>query len=119
MKPLENGDRQALQQQIRSHLRLALVLVSLVGLNVLCTFLPLDRTPKIALQVALAVLSGGIVLAFFMHLLTEKMSTLIILACTAVLFAALMALPIFAGHDHPEMTESHSAPPAPAAKGHP
>ena len=110
---MDAKDQAAFNKQLRSHLRLVLVLVVVIATNVGVAFLPLDRSVRVALHLALAVAGGAIVMAFFMHLLTEKRSTLLVLGCTAVLFAVLLALPIFAAHNHPLLTESHQLPTAP------
>lgn len=104
---MDTKDEAALRRQLRGHLRTVWVLIAVVGLNVAVSFLPLDRGLRTAIQVALAVLGAGLVLAVFMHLLTEKQSTLAILGCTAVFFVALMALPLVAAHSHPDLTEVH------------
>ncbi len=109
---MDAHDQIAFRAQLRSHLRMVLLLAAVIAVNVGVAFLPLDRGMRVVLHVGLAVVAGGIVLLFFMHLLSEKPSTFLMLGCTAVLFAALIALPIFAAHNHPLLTESYPAPAA-------
>jgi caa(3)-type oxidase subunit IV len=84
----------------------------LVGLNIGITFVHLDKHLEIAAHLTLAILSAGLVLTFFMHLLSERKLTYAVLAVTFVLLVAMMALTWVARHDHPAMTEYHHASPA-------
>lgn len=111
---MNTNDPASFKRQIRTHLVVFAILVAVIGLNVAVTFLPLEKPARIGVQIALAALGGGLVLTFFMHLLTETLPTYAILAGTFVLFVALLVLTLVARHDHPELTEYHH-PPKPAA----
>jgi caa(3)-type oxidase subunit IV len=104
-------DRTALTKEVRRHLRIYGLLLALIGLNVGLTFLTPDRSLRLVAQVTLAVLSGGLVLTYFMHLLSEKTATYLILGGTVILFAALMTLTLVARRDHPTLTEYTTHPP--------
>jgi cytochrome c oxidase subunit IV len=110
---MEPNDIAAFKRQIRGHLNMVLLLAALVGLNVGITFLPLGPSLKIATHVTLAILSAGLVLTFFMHLLAEQTMTYAVLGLTFVLLVVMMALTWVARHDHPAMTEYHQPAPTP------
>ena len=114
---MEPNDQSDLERQIRAHLSVVLLLAALVGLNVGVSFLPVAGGLRVGAHVGLAVLSGALVLTFFMHLWSEKRLTLAVLALTFLLLAAMMILTWVARHDHPAMTEYHPAVP-PAAPHH-
>ncbi|MFM1943447.1 MAG: hypothetical protein RI897_2429 [Verrucomicrobiota bacterium] len=107
-----------IRKMVQSHLKLFWVLLVVVGANVLATFLPFDGPLKIGLQVGLALAGGALVLLFYMHFLSETMSTYMLLFCTFFLFAAMMALILVARSSHPDETKffMHKVH-APAAHG--
>lgn len=111
---MDSNNPAAIRQQLQSHLKLFWILLVVVGANVAATFLPIDRPLRVGVQVALALISAGLVLTFYMHLLSETLSTYVLLACTFFLFAAMMALILVARKSHPDGTEYFAAP-APAA----
>jgi caa(3)-type oxidase subunit IV len=113
---METNEIAAFKRQLRGHLNMVLLLAGLVGLNVGVAFLPLGHGLKIAAHLTLAVLSAGLVLTFFMHLVSEKKMTYAVLAVTFVLLVVMMTLTWVARHDHPAMTEYHH--PNPTAAPH-
>jgi cytochrome c oxidase subunit IV len=116
---METNETTAMKRQVRTHLTVFLVLAFLIGSNVGITFAPLESSLRIGIQVALAALSGGLVITFFMHLQSETAVTYLILAITCVLFAGMMVLTWVAHHDHPTLTEyNHPSQPAGAPAPH-
>ena len=101
-------DTAAIKRQVRNHLRVFWILLTIVGINVALSALPMDRIVRNTLHIGLAVVCAGLVLTIYMHLLSEAFSTIAILGCTAVLFAALVALTLVANRSHPDLTETHT-----------
>lgn len=110
---MHSNDPAAIRQQVQSHLKIFWVLLLVVGANVAATFLPVDRPVRVGIQIALAALSAAIVLTFYMHLLSETVSTYLLLGCTGFFLVALMGLLLVARQSHPDRTEIIQAP-APA-----
>ena len=108
---MEPNEIAEFKRQIRGHLIRVLLLAVLVGLNVGVTFLPLAGGLKVGAHVALALLSAGLVLTFFMHLLSERVMTHALLALTLVLLVAMIGLTWVARHDPPALTEYRRAGP--------
>src|SRR6185503_5461293 len=54
----------------------------------------------------IATVKATLVAGFFMHLVSERKAIYAILAFTAFFFAGLMALPIWAMHDNPALSQS-------------
>ncbi len=110
---------------IDSHVRTALIvfgaLLVLTGLTVGASYLHLPHTLGIGLALAIATIKGGLVLAWFMHLISEKKLILSVLALTMAFFFVLLLVPIFTVEDvphtgvlgHPPAAAPSSAP-APA-----
>jgi FtsH-binding integral membrane protein len=104
------NDPTAIRQQVRSHLKVFWVLLLIVGTNVAATFLPVERPVRVGVQVALAVICAALVLTFYMHLLSETVSTYLLLGCTGFLFVALLGLILVARQSHPDQTKIIQAP---------
>jgi len=108
-----------IQREVATHLKVFWLILMVVATNVAVTFLPVDTTVRNTLQVALAVAGAGLVLTFYMHLLSETVSTYLVVGLTAFLCLALLALTMVARDSVPEGTHSTvdrgAAAPAPAA----
>ena len=96
-----------IQREVATHLKVFWLLLLVGGTNVAFTFLPLDTTVRTGVQVALAAVGAGLVLTFYMHLLSETVSTYLVLSLTAFLCLALLALTMVARDSVPEGT-THS-----------
>jgi caa(3)-type oxidase subunit IV len=114
---MDTNETADFKRQVRTHLNVVLALVGLIALNVAVTFAPLAGPLRMGIQIALAVLSGALVITFFMHLRSEKTTTHLILAISLVLFAVLLVLTLVAHADHPALTEYQHVTPPPAAAG--
>jgi len=98
-------DAEKLKRQLRDHLKVFLGLLAVVSLNVALTYLLSPGTTRTIVQLILATVGGGLVLVFFMHLLTERKLTLVLLGLTFFLFGMMILLSFVAREDHPEATE--------------
>ena len=91
------------KEEIRRHTRIyisvfvALAFLTLVTVTV--STLHLSLLPAVLVALSIALVKGSLVACFFMHLISEKKVIYAALILTAVFFAALMWLPIFAHSD--------------------
>jgi cytochrome c oxidase subunit 4 len=85
--------------EVDRHVRAALFvfgsLLTLTGFTVGAYFLHLPIHLAITLALAIAVAKGSLVVAWFMHLISEKRLIYWMLALTAVLFFPLLLFPTF------------------------
>lgn len=93
-------------EEIRKHLKVYWLifgaLLVMTGLTVMAAgYHFLTGAGAIALGLAIAIVKGTLVGAFFMHLAEEKKIIYGILILTAVLFVPLMLLPILTTNDSP------------------
>jgi len=83
---------------IDRHVRAAVIvfaaLLVLTGVTVGVSYLHLPTVPSIALALAIALVKGGLVCGWFMHLVSERQLIYAVLALTVVFFIALLMLPV-------------------------
>jgi len=83
---------------IDRHVRAAVIvfaaLLVLTGVTVGVSYLHLPALPAIALALAIALVKGGMVCAWFMHLVSERQLIYAVLALTVVFFIVLLLLPV-------------------------
>jgi cytochrome c oxidase subunit IV len=118
---METQDAAAVKRQLQSHLKVFWVLLLVMGANVAVAFLPLDRPVRVGLHVGLSMVCGALVLTFYMHLVSETLSTHLVLGVTGFFFVALLALTLVARWSHPDLTELNTgttSPPATAGGHH-
>ena len=108
-------NHEAVQLEVATHLKVFWLILVVVALNVAMTFLPVDRVLRTTVQVALAVLGAGLVLTFYMHLLSETVTTYLVVGLTGFLCLALLALTLVARDSVPEGTHSTINPGSPVA----
>jgi cytochrome c oxidase subunit 4 len=70
----------------------ALMVLTIVTVAISRFHLPVHLAVTVALLVA--IIKGGLVACYFMHLISEKKLIYAVLVLTAVFFAALLALPV-------------------------
>ena len=105
----------AFKKQIRSHIRIFLVVLVGMLISVGLCLTPIGIQAKIAVALSIAVIQAALVASFLMHLNAERKSVYAVLGLTVFFFMGLGVLTIWASHDSPEMTRhlqvpSHSAP---------
>jgi cytochrome c oxidase subunit 4 len=92
---------------IDKHMRAAYVvfgaLLVLTGVTVAVSYLHLPTKAAIALGLAIATLKGGLVVCWFMHLVSEKKLIYAVLAITVVFFFVLLLLPYWTAADVPHI----------------
>jgi caa(3)-type oxidase subunit IV len=97
---MSDNNSQSLQQEARRHLIVfGAVAVGTLAI-VLSSLAPLTAGLKIALVLAIALVQASLVAGFLMHLISEKRMILSSLVLTAILFVALLFLPILSEADH-------------------
>lgn len=83
---------------IDRHVRAAMIvfvaLLVLTGVTVGVSYLHLPTGQAIALGLAIALVKGGLVCAWFMHLVSERHLIYAVLGLTVVFFIALLLLPV-------------------------
>ena len=100
-------DHDADHGDIEKHIRAAYVvfgaLLLLTGATVGASYIHLPTGPAIALALAIALLKGGLVLGWFMHLISEKKLIYSVLLITAGLFLVLLLMPYWTASDIPRI----------------
>src|SRR5688500_6387156 len=85
-------------EEIRKHVRTYMLvfaaLAALTVVTVAVSYLHLPTSQAIALAMAIALVKGGLVAAYFMHLISQKQSIYWILGLCVGLFAVLMFIPV-------------------------
>ena len=81
-------------KETRTYLLVFAALAVLTIVTVSVSYLDMNRSQAIVIALFVATIKGGLVAAFFMHLLSEEKLIYSILALTIVFFIALFALPI-------------------------
>src|SRR6185436_10334891 len=86
------------------HLRAAYIvfgaLLVLTAVTVGVSYLHLPTGQAIALALVIALVKGGLVAAWFMHLVSERQLIYAVLGITVGLFLVLLLLPVITAHDH-------------------
>lgn len=89
---------------IDKHVRAAVVvfiaLLVLTAVTVGVSYLHLPTGQAIALALAIALLKGGLVCAWFMHLVSERQLIYAVLAVTVVFFLVLLLVPVITAQNH-------------------
>ena len=92
-------------KHVRIYLTVFIALLVGTAITVGMYYVHFDSVPlTVAIAVVIATVKASLVAGFFMHLVSEKKSIYTVLAVTAVFFAGLMALTIWAMHDYPDNT---------------
>jgi cytochrome c oxidase subunit 4 len=79
---------------VRTYLNVFAALMALTIITVAASYVHLAVPLAIAVALAIAIVKGSLVASFFMHLISEKPLIFAVVLITAVLFAALMILPV-------------------------
>jgi cytochrome c oxidase subunit IV len=89
-----------LDRHVRAALYVFGALLVLTGFTVGAHYLHLPHRMAITLALAIAIVKGSLVAAWFMHLISERTLIYWVLTLTAVLFLPLLLLPTFTVLDH-------------------
>ena len=113
---------------IDHHVRTALIvfgaLMVLTGLTVGASYLDLPHKGAIALALLIATVKGGLVVSWFMHLISERKLIFAVLGLTTFFFFLLLLMPYWTAEDRPHLTgagqqQEATAPVAPTGTNPP
>ena len=88
-----------IKKHVRTYVGVFITLLALTMITVAVSYLHLEIHEAVTIALLVAVVKGGLVASFFMHLISEKKAIYMALLLTAVFFAVLMWLPLFAHSD--------------------
>ena len=83
-----------IRKETRTYLLVFAALAVLTIITVAVSYLDMNTSQAITIALFVATIKGGLVAAFFMHLLSEEKFIYSVLVLTLVFFVALFALPI-------------------------
>jgi cytochrome c oxidase subunit 4 len=83
-----------IDKHVRVYITVFVALMVLTIITVAISYLDLSVPIAVAVALFVACIKGGLVAAYFMHLVSEKKLIYAVLVLTIVFFAALMILPI-------------------------
>jgi cytochrome c oxidase subunit 4 len=91
---MSGADTHDVKKEVRGYMVVFIALTALTALTVAASYLDVSTTMHILIAMAIAVVKGGLVAAYFMHLISEKKMIYSTLVLTVVFFFALMFLPL-------------------------
>lgn len=92
-------DHADIKKHVKTYVTVFIALMGLTLITVAVSYLHLSITYAVIVALIIASLKGGLVASYFMHLISEKKVIYLTLILTAVLFAALMSLPLLTNSD--------------------
>ena len=87
-------------KHIKTYIAVFVGLCIMTGVTVWVASFKFTVAMGVTVALIIAAFKGSLVASFFMHLVGEKKSIIWILILTAIFFAALIGLPLFALLDH-------------------
>ena len=95
-------------EEVKKHVRVYMAvfgaLAALTVVTVIVGYLDLPIAPALAIGLTIAVVKGGLVAAYFMHLISEKKVIYGFLTLTVVFFLSMVVLFISAFHDQVQLS---------------
>jgi len=91
---MDTASDESVRKHVRVYVTVFVALMALTIITVTISTLHLDTTTAIIVALSIAALKASLVAAYFMHLISEKKLIYAALTLTAVLFLALMLLPV-------------------------
>jgi cytochrome c oxidase subunit 4 len=82
------------KKEVRGYIGVFVALAALTALTVAASYLEVSSTMHIIIAMFIATVKGGLVCAYFMHLISEKKLIYTTLILTVAFFVALMVLPL-------------------------
>ena len=89
------GDHTDIDRQVRTYILIFATLMALTFVTVAISRIHLPAPTAIALALVVASIKGGLVAAYFMHLISEKRLILWVMALTVVFFIVLLLIPMW------------------------
>ena len=91
---MASTDSHDIKKEVRGYIGVFIALAALTALTVAASYLDVSGMTHILIAMAIATVKGGLVAAYFMHLISEKKLIYSTLILTAVFFVVLMILPL-------------------------
>ena len=91
---METANAESVRKHVRVYVTVFVALMALTLITVTISTLHLATAAAIIVALSIAALKASLVAAYFMHLISEKKLIYAALTLTAVLFLALMMLPV-------------------------
>lgn len=88
-----------IDRHVRVYITVFVALMALTIITVAISYLHLSPAMAVTLALFVATVKGSLVAGYFMHLVSEKRLIYAVLVITVVMFAVLLALPIFTHSD--------------------
>lgn len=93
------GDHADIDKQVRTYILIFVTLMALTIVTVAISRLHLPVPAAVGLALLVASIKGGLVAAYFMHLLSERKVIYWVLAFTVSCFIAVLLLPLWSHFD--------------------
>ena len=87
------------KKEVRGYIGVFIALAALTALTVTASYLDVSKTTHILTAMFIAMVKGGLVCLYFMHLISERKLIYLVLYLTAAIFAILMLLPMLTQAD--------------------
>jgi cytochrome c oxidase subunit 4 len=96
---ITNDHAADIDRHVRVYITVFVALMALTIITVAISYLHLAPAMAVTLALFVATVKGSLVAGYFMHLVSEKRLIYAVLVITVVMFAVLLALPIFTHSD--------------------
>lgn len=96
---MEHTSVEDVKKHVRTYILVFVALLALTVITVAVSYLHLSIIPALIVALFIASIKGGLVAAYFMHLISEKKLVYFTLVLTVVFFITLIALPLLGHHD--------------------
>ena len=83
-----------IDKHVRVYITVFVALMVLTIITVAISYLHLSVLPAVTIALFVAIVKGGLVAGYFMHLVSEKKLIYAVLALTIAFFVVLLALPV-------------------------
>ena len=93
------GDHADIDRQVKTYIIIFVTLMALTFVTVAISRLHLPVPAAVGLALAVASIKGGLVAAYFMHLISERKVIYWVLGFTVACFVAVLLLPLWSHFD--------------------
>jgi cytochrome c oxidase subunit IV len=93
------GDHADINRQVKTYIIIFITLMALTFVTVAISRLHLPVPAAVGLALAVASIKGGLVAAYFMHLISERKVIYWVLGFTVACFVAVLLLPLWSHFD--------------------
>lgn len=93
------GDHTDIDRQVRTYILVFVTLMALTIITVTISRLHLPIPAAITIALIVAVIKGGLVASYFMHLISERKLIYWVLGVTVAFFFAVLLLPLWSHFD--------------------